>query len=638
MLESMRNSAQSWLAKLLLGGIAFSFALWGVGDYFNGSRVEYVAEVDGKPITDAEFAQAYDRQVNGYRNMLGKQFSREMLEQFHVKDDTVDTLINRRIMLDEAHRLGLAAPEAILVAKVQGTPAFRSDSGFDANRYRILTRNMGYPTTHDFENAQRLNLMVDALQQAVMRSATVSDVELRHRFDTEYEQRVLEAIVVDSDALKKSIKVSDQDARSYYAAHKDAFQSPLRVQLQAVVIDPAKMAQKIQISDDELAATYEERKAQLLEPEQRRASHILIKVAQDASKAQVAAAKKKIDAAKARLTKGEMFAAVAKDLSQDSTADKGGDLGFFRRGVMTPVFEKAAFALKEGEVSDVVRSPFGFHLIKISKIKPEHQQTLAEVREKLTKELQLAKADEEAYQLSQDLDDALGREGNLAAAAVAVDLPLHEIDPISRQEALGNKMLADSPELMQRAFAMHKDDAIEVTEVEDGRFVALSVVKQIAPQTESFAKVAAQVHAVVADAQAQDQAEKLAGEILQAGKHGSSLDQLAQRFGMPKFISKPVRSNGLGDSSGWLNSALLKQAFQLPSGQWLDAPVSTAQGFVVARVAKRIAADDKEFAKQKEGLRKEVTQGKGAVRFARWMSSVRQRHDIEKFDKVIEKL
>ncbi|MDX8409257.1 MAG: SurA N-terminal domain-containing protein [Mariprofundales bacterium] len=634
----MRNSAQSWLAKLLLGGIAFSFALWGVGDYFNGSRVEYVAEVDGKPITDAEFAQAYDRQVNGYRNMLGKQFSREMLAQFHVKDDTVQTLINRRIMLDEADRLGLVAPEAILVAKVQGTPAFRSDSRFDANRYRILTRNMGYPTTHDFENAQRLNLMVDALQQAVMRSATVSDAELRHRFDTEYAQRVLEAIVVDPDGLKKPIKVSDEDARSYYEVHKQAFQSPLRVQLQAVIIDPAKMAQKISISDDELAATYEDRKAQFRKPEQRSASHILIKVAKDAPESQVAAARKKIDAAKGRLDKGEAFASVAKDLSEDSTADQGGDLGWFGRGAMVPAFEKAAFALKEGEVSDVVRSPFGFHMIKLSKIKLEHQQTLAEVSEKLRKELQLAKAGEEGYQLSQDLDDALGREGNLAAAAVVVDLPLNEIDPISRQEALGNKVLASSPELMQRAFAMTKDDAIEVTELEDGRFVALSVVKRDAPETEAFAKVAAQVHEAVADAQAQEKAESLAGEILQAGKGGSSLDQLAQRFGKPKFISKSVRSNGLGDSSGWLSSALLKKAFQLQKGQWLDAPISTAQGFVVARVAERIAADDQEFAKQKDGLRKELAQSKGAVRFARWMSSVRQRHDIEQFDKVIEKL
>ncbi len=637
MLESMRNSAQSWLAKLILGGIAFSFALWGIGDYFMGSRVETVAEVDGKPIVDSEFAVAYERQVNGYRNMLGRQFSRELLEQFHVKDDTLQTLVNRRIMLDEADRLGLVAPENVLVARIQGTPAFRSGNSFDVNRYRLLLRSMGYANPRDFENEERLNMMVDALQQAVMRSATVSDREIRQRFNREYEKRVLEAIVVDPDKLKKGVEISDEQARGYYNDHKKSFMSPLRVKLVAVVIDPAKLADDQEVSDAEVAEAYEAHKADYLVKEKRRARHILIKVAEDASDAVVAAARKKIEAAKARLDKGEAFATVAREVSEDSSAENGGDLGLFGKGQMVPAFEKAAFALKKDETSDIIRSPFGFHIIKLTDIQPEHQKSLEEVRERIRHDLALTKAGDEAYQLSQDLDDALGREGDLAAAASAVNLPLREIGPVSRAEAIGDKLLASSPELINKAFTLTPDDPVEVSELDDGRFVALAVSKRIAPEVEPFARVATRVREALLDEKSREKAEQMAEEILKAARGEKDVDKIAQRFSVPKFISKAVRRNGAGGSADWLSRDVLDSAFKTPEGSWLDEPMETPAGIAVVRVASIEAPDDKLFAEKKEALRQELVKSKGAVRFARWMSSVRSRHDIQTYPEVIER-
>jgi len=131
MLEIMRNQAQSWLAKLILGGIALSFGLWGIGDYFTGSRVAYVAEVDGKPISDQSFSQTYERQLNSYRAMLGQQFSKTLVEQLGVKDNTLQTMINRQLMLDEASRMGLVASDAALLAYVQNNPTFQQAGAFD---------------------------------------------------------------------------------------------------------------------------------------------------------------------------------------------------------------------------------------------------------------------------------------------------------------------------------------------------------------------------------------------------------------------------------------------------------------------------------------------------------------------------
>lgn len=298
MLESMRNQAQSWIAKVILGGIALSFALWGVGDFFTGNQVQTVAEVDGKPIVDGAFRQAYERQLNNYRSMMGNQFSKELVEQLGVKEETIQTLINRKLMLGEASKMGLSAPEAALLASLHSDPAFQSANGFDANRYRILTRNMGFRTTRDYEDEQRLNLMVDALQQAVVGSAQVNDRDIRDNFNREFEQRVLSAIIVDPASMLDKVKISDAQARDYYDANMSNYRSSLKVKLTAVEISPETFSNDLVIDAADVEAAYSDRKADFSKPEQRRASHILVRNSKDADEATRSAAFKKIESAK----------------------------------------------------------------------------------------------------------------------------------------------------------------------------------------------------------------------------------------------------------------------------------------------------------------------------------------------------
>lgn len=179
MLESMRNQAQSWLAKLILGGIALSFALWGVGDYLLGNSDEPVATVNDKPITGSEFYLIFERQKNVYRQMFGGQYSSDFIESIGLRESTLQTLINRHIMLDMAAELGLTAPEQVVLNSVRNNPAFQSASGFDPERYRILARNLGFASAQDYENDLRLSIMVDALQRALVDSAHVSEREIR---------------------------------------------------------------------------------------------------------------------------------------------------------------------------------------------------------------------------------------------------------------------------------------------------------------------------------------------------------------------------------------------------------------------------------------------------------------------------
>lgn len=531
MLESMRNHAQSWIAKVILGGIALSFALWGVGDYFLGSRVAVVAEVDGKPVSDSEFIQAYQRQLNAYRASFGGNLPKELIEQLNIKEDSLQTLINRRLMLDEATRLGLTAPKGALLSTIQADPTFQSADGFDTDRYRNITYAMGFATTRDYEDEERLNLLVNALQRAVMNSARVGDKEIRDYFDREFETRELAAIVVEPENLLNKVSIDDTQARAFYDAHQDDYQSPLRLKLVAVEIAPGDLASDIIVEEDEISAAFERR--------------------------------------------------------QTEFGDKG----------------------------------------------------LADVRQQIVEELRNRKAAEEAYRLSEDLDNALGMEGSLKAAADMLNLPLREIAAISATEALGDALLGSDRTLRNQTFSSMPGDAVNIIALDDGRFVAVEVIERIEPTTLGYADVAAQVYEDARRAEAETLAAKLAQEILAAAAAGKPLDALAQQFGQPKYISKPLRSSGIGaDETPWLTSAMIDQAFRAGQGEWLKAPISISKGLAVVQVQQINAPSEAEFEAQKESLRREVSQAKGAVRFARWMASVRDRHEINIRRDILDRL
>ncbi len=636
MLESMRNHAQSWIAKFILGGIALSFVLWGVGDYFLGSHLQPVAEVDGKPITDAEFAQAFRREVDSYRAMLGPRFSKDMIKALHLKDDTLQILINRRLMLAEAEKLGLRAPEAVLLASIQANPAFQSAGRFDPQRYRLLVRNMGYRTPQDYEADLRANIIIDALQRVVTESAIVTPQELRARYAHDNETRVIEAIVVDPARLEKNIKLSRKDLEAWYEAHKQEYQSPLKVRLRVVDIDPEQLAKEIDISDADIAAWYEAHKGEFAAPEQRRARHILFRLPEHASDKQKAAVRKKAEAALAKLRKGADFAKLAKKLSDDVTAGEGGELGWFRQGVMVPAFDKAVFSMKKDEISDIVETPFGFHIIQLEDIRKAGVKPLAEVREKIAERIRKERAADEAWKLSQDLDDALGREDTLEAAAREVNLPVAEIGPLSAKQAILEPKLAD-PAVRAKAFSTMPGQPVDIIETDNGHFVALEVAERIAPAPLPLKEVIERVRQDALQARAREAAKKLAAAILTEAEKGANIDALAQKHGQAKLISKPVHADGAGDAAGWLTRELLQAAFDAGQGDWLGRAFSAPEGFIVARVAKITAADEAGFEKQKAAIEKEVRKAKGAVRFARWMASVRDRHEIEIHERTLDR-
>jgi len=638
MLESMRNHTQGWMAKVLLGGIILSFALWGVGDYFTGNKVEAVAEVDGEAIFDVDFAQTYQRQLATYANMLGEQFSKELAERLGVKNETLQTMINRKLMLMEATEMGLVTPDEAVLATVQTTPQFIEEGkGFSSARYQALIRQMGFVAPRDYENYLRQNIMIETLQNGVISAATVTDQEVRARFESKFEKRVLEAFMVDSEHLKKTVEVSDAEARDWYDSHETLYQSPLKIEVQIVDINKQALLKSIVVDEADIEAMYADRQSEFTTPEKRRASHILVRLTPGSSDEIKSIAQVKIQKAKKRIAAGESFADVAKDMSDDVTSSQGGDLGFFARGAMVAEFESAAFdTLKVGEVSDVVSTQFGLHLIQLNAIQTEKIQPLAKVKDKIHKQLLNEKAAEEAYRLSNDLDNALGMEDSLQAAAKVVDLPVKDLGALSQENILANPLFSGSKELQKKAFSTQPGDAIEIVEVEDGHFVALAVLKRIEPETMAYEDVVKGVYDDVREDAAIQKAKAITSQALAAALEGKSIDDLVQEFGQAKLISKAVRSNGEGDDATWLNP-VLEKAFRAPKASWVKQEIATSEGFALVFVKEVQAADEALFADEEKALHEEAKKAKGAVRFASWMASVRDRHQVDIHNRVLNR-
>lgn len=628
MLESMRTHAQSWIAKVLLWGIVLSFSLWGIGDYFLGSRVQSVATVDGEPIHDPEFAQAYERTTNQYRALFGKQYSRDLMKRLHVRENTLQTIINRRLILIEAHKLGLVTPDSAVLSEVEHNPDFSNNGSFDPARYSYITRSMGFSSPEAYEAQLKVDLLATTLEKSLTDSAPISDAEIRAAFNHRFEKRVIAAVVVDPDSFDKQVHVTDAEAHAYYDAHKGDYRSPLRLVMDAVDISPEHIAKGISIDDAELRKAYEKHKSEYMAPEQRRASHILISVKPTASKAAHAAARKKVEAIQAKLKAGANFAALAKKYSQDkSTAAKGGDLGYFTKGTMVPALDKAVFAMKSGQVSDVIETPYGYDLVKLTAVKPPAEKPFAEVKDRLQAGLTQAKAKDEAYQLSQDLDDALGKNPELKDAAASLNLPVRTIGPISAEQAPDDPLLGSDPDFRRKAFTLNPGDPVDVVDLANGHYAAVEVTKRLEPAVMPYSEVKARVYADAERAAADKMAKALADKLM-AETDGKSVDQVAQSSGQPKFLSKPVLSNGDGDNAGWLTATVRSAAFSTPQGHWVDHVVEVPQGLALIRVEDVIAPAASEFAKQRDAVARGLAQSMGAVRFARWMASVRAEHKI----------
>ena len=359
MFDAVRNNKR--IVQIFLGLIALPFAFFGVDSYVRNSGVgNDVASVGKTKITVQQFEQALRDRQDQMRQSLGPSFQPELMQRPEIRQAVLNNLIDQRLLLLEAEKNGLRVVNSVVTNAIGRIPAFQEDGKFSLERYETMLRGQGM-SPQQFEANIRQDLTLQQLLGAVGESALVGSVQAEALLRIQNEERRFSELRFQPEQYAAKVKLDAAAVQKFYDENTAQFEVPEQVKAEYVLLSLDSLLAQVTVSDAEVKAWYEGRKDRFQQPEERRASHILITPEGDDAKA-----KARAEALLAELQKTPgKFAELARKHSQDpGTAQQGGDLGFFGRGMMVKSFEDTVFALKDGELSGVVKSDFGYHLLR----------------------------------------------------------------------------------------------------------------------------------------------------------------------------------------------------------------------------------------------------------------------------------
>lgn len=431
MLQNIRDNSQGWIAKTIIGVIVALMALTGFDAIFQATtHKNEAAKVNGDEISQNELSQAVDMQRRQLMQQLGKDFDASLLDEKMLRESALKGLIDRKLLLQGAEQAKFSFSEAALDQVILQTPEFQVDGKFSSERFDQVIRQLGY-SRMQFRQMLAQEMLIGQLRAGVAGSGFVTDAEVLAFARLEKQTRDFATLNVKADPA--AVKLTDDEVKAYYDEHAKEFMTPDQVIIDYVELKKSSFFDQVAVKDEDLQAAYQKEIANL--SEQRRAAHILIEVNDKTSEAQ---AKAKIEEVQARLAKGEKFEALAKEFSQDpGSANNGGDLGYAGPGVYDPAFEKALYALSKDQVSEPIRTDFGYHLIKLLGVEAPEVPTLASLKDKLTRELKAAQVEQRFVEATKQLEDSAFEASDLAQPAADLKLTVHTSKPFGREGGEG---------------------------------------------------------------------------------------------------------------------------------------------------------------------------------------------------------
>ncbi len=459
MFDAVRNNKR--IVQVFLALITLPFAFWGVDSYFrSGGGSGELANVGGSRISQQDFAQAMRDQQERLRGQLGREFNPAMLETPEARQAMLDSLLTQRLLLLHAAQSGLTAGDVQLREMIGSIPALQEGGKFSMRRYEQALRAQGL-TQAGFEAKLRQDLTLQQLVQAVSDTAIVSKAAAERALAIQLEERQVSEAAILPGQFAGQIRVSAEAVKEFYEKNRKQFEVPQQIRAEFVVLSRETLAEQVTVSPDEIKGAYEKNAKNYVAQEERRASHILIQASADAPEAEQKAARAKIESILQQVRKNPAdFAKLAKEHSQDpGSGPKGGDLGFFPRGAMVKPFEEAAFSLKENQVSGVVRTEFGFHVIRLTGIKPGKVRSLEEARDSIAAELRLQAAARKFAEAAESFSNTVYEQSDsLKPAAEKFRLPIRQTGFFDQANRAAAGPLASNEKLFTALFS---DDALK---------------------------------------------------------------------------------------------------------------------------------------------------------------------------------
>jgi peptidyl-prolyl cis-trans isomerase D len=612
--------------KLIMGllfiPLVIGFVLFGVQGYDRSSGADKVAEVAGKAITRQELDQAHRREVE-QRLAEMPSLDRALLESEPARRATLDSLITQRVLALAAQDRHIATSDQRLARELLQDPGIaalrKPDGQLDLQRYSEALRSQGM-TPEQYENTLRHDIARRQVLAGVAGSSLLPAAVAQPALNAWFERREIQvARFVPADFAAR-VQLSDADVESYYQANSARFQSPEQADIEYAVLDLDAVARRISVSEADLRARYEQQLAQLAKDEQRRASHILLTVASGASDADKAKVREQAQALLDELHKSPArFAELAKAKSQDpGSAAKGGDLGFFARGSMVKPFEDAAFALAKGQISDLVESEFGYHIILLTDIRQPARPGFESQRAQIEQELRRQQAMKAYAEAAEQFGNLVYEQADsLKPAADKLGLSVRTAQNLPREGVAGDALLG-SDKLLKAVFAadaLRSGRNTEAVEVGANQLVAARVLKHRPAAARPLAEVAAQVRQALVQQRVLELALAEGKARLEAWKAGAAAS-------LPAAITvSRQQSQGLPPQ---LVSAALSASVGKGQPGWAGVELG-AQGYAVVRV-NQVLAPESLAAEQAEQGRRQLAQLWARAEAQAYLESIKQHY------------
>lgn len=625
MLQNIRDNSQGWIAKTIIGVMVVLMALFGVDQIFQSvSNSQDAAEVNGEAISLNELAKAADLQRRRLQQQMGSNFDESLIDEKLLREAAMKGLIERQLLLQGTAAADFALSDAAIDQVMLQEPQFQVDGTFNADRFDMVIRQMGY-TRQQFRQMLREEMLIMQLRAGIGASSFVTDAEINNFARLEKQTRDFATLTL--KAMTEGVDVTDADIKAFYDEHAAEFLSPEQVQLEYVELKKDGFFEQVEVTDDELQSQYQKEIAGLAE--QRNAAHILIEVNDQTSDEQ---ARQKITEIAQQLSKGEEFAALAKEFSADpGSASSGGDLGYAGPGVYDPAFEEALYALKQDEVSAPVRSAYGWHLVKLLGVQGADVPDFESLKEKITKDLKTEKVEQRFVEASKELEDSSFESADLSQPAQEQGLDIQLSEVFGRDG--GKEGISSNRQVLQAAFS---EDLLEnaansqLIELDPDTVVVVRIKTHNKPEQLPLDTVSAAIREELLMQRAAAASKAKGEELLAALRDGKTLadEKLAdQTWAVVEAASR--NQEGIAPE-------VLQELFRMPGPAAAAKPsfdgIATRSGdYILIRLNGVNEPQDAVSSEQVVEYRKFLSSRQGEQDFAAYRRQLEETAEIERF-------
>ena len=410
MLDFLRKRKRNWIITFLLGLIIVVFVAFYGGTQFQDSAVLHIGTVNGEIITQREFAQRYQQEMNRYRELFKGSLTPEMLQSLNLEAILIEELVNKKLALQEARRLGIIITDDELAAAIAKAPEFQINGSFSKDRYlQLLSANRISPA--EFEHQQREQLTLQRLYEVLLDSVWISDAQLEDRYRFAQEKINLQYVRLPLSDFTAKVKITEEEIKNFYDRNQATLKEPPKVQVEYLAYHFDKFTPAVKVTDQEIEDYYKaQRDTKFRKPRQAKVKYISLRVAPDATAKEKAAAAARGARIVAEARGGKDFDQIIKEVSADPASASGGDAGWVVQGQLPPQLDKAVFSLAKGQVSDAIDAPGGLQIVKVEEVKEENTENLKEASAEIAKILTAEKAKRAAAEAAdRDREKALSK-------------------------------------------------------------------------------------------------------------------------------------------------------------------------------------------------------------------------------------